>query len=134
MKFRAAHLAVAILVPLLLALTELRVIPLPVIECPFEQYLGIHCPMCGTSRAWRCFAAGKYLLAFAYNPLFLFFGLACLIVYLDVVWKVFAPGSTLGMGVIGPLLRRPYNLVIGSVFAVLFLYNNFFNKLLNQPF
>ena len=44
---------------------------LPALSCPFKTYIGISCPMCGSTRAWSNFLAGHFREAFLWNPLFL---------------------------------------------------------------
>lgn len=40
------------------------------IPCPFRQWVGIPCPGCGMTRAWRAMLRLDITAAFSYHPLF----------------------------------------------------------------
>lgn len=58
---------------------------LPGISCPFENFLGICCPMCGTTRAWKSLLLGDIITAVKFNPMFIVWGWWCLVCYLDLL-------------------------------------------------
>jgi hypothetical protein len=61
------------------------VLPRP--DCPFATHLHVLCPMCGTTRAFLALFAGDVAGAFRWNPLFLGWGAASALAYVDVLWR-----------------------------------------------
>lgn len=47
---------------------------LPWPQCPFHRYLGLNCPMCGSTRAWLAVFHGHWQEAFQLNPIFWLWG------------------------------------------------------------
>jgi hypothetical protein len=60
---------------------------IPPLRCPFKTYVGLSCPMCGTTRAWHNFIHGHFREAFVWNPLFLVWGAVSLVAFLDLLHK-----------------------------------------------
>lgn len=56
----------------------------PVPECPFHHYLGVSCPMCGSTRASFALLSGHATEAFRFNPIFWYWIFWCVVAYLDV--------------------------------------------------
>lgn len=52
-------------------LVLLAAVVVAVLGCPIYEFLGINCPLCGTTRAWVSFLAGEISTAFRYHPFFL---------------------------------------------------------------
>lgn len=52
-------------------LVLLAAVVVAVLGCPIYEFLGISCPLCGTTRAWVSFLAGEISTAFRYHPFFL---------------------------------------------------------------
>lgn len=75
---------------------------LPTLRCPLKTYLGVGCPMCGTTRAWCSFFEGHFREAFVWNPLFLLWGAACFVAFLDLLHK----GSGGASPTVGEVLAR----------------------------
>ena len=70
---------------------------LPAYQCNFAKFLGVACPMCGTTRAWQRVFAGDIAGSFLSNPLFLLWTLWCLVALVDLVHKgLGATHSTIG--------------------------------------
>jgi len=53
-------------------------------RCILNEKLGMYCPGCGGTRAWRALFDGDFIGAFLYNP-FLFTVFIPLIVYIGVI-------------------------------------------------
>ena len=123
-KIRFGYLGLALAVVIASGLSLSGI--LPVLRCPLNAFFGIHCPMCGTTRAWRSFFGGRYEEAFLWNPLFLLWGGGCLIAFLDLLHKGFGGLSpTVGGCVMQRLAARPIaTRLLAACFGALLIYNN----------
>jgi hypothetical protein len=82
-KVNYAHLTVATILTVLLSVGLSGKVPLP--ACPFEQFLGFCCPMCGSTRAWlTLLSTGNLLQSLRFNPIFWLWGFWCGIAYGDL--------------------------------------------------
>jgi len=84
-KIRFRYLAIALGVCAAVGLSCAGV--LPAYRCPFATFLGISCPMCGTTRAWLHLFHGDIAGAFFCNPLFLLWGFWCIVAFMDLLHK-----------------------------------------------
>ena len=121
-KFGYLGLALAVVIAGGLSLSGI----LPVLRCPLNAFLGIRCPMCGTTRAWRSCFGGHFKEAFLWNPLFLLWGAGCLIAFLDLLHKSFGGSSpTCGEVVAQRLAAKPAaTRVLAACFGALLIYTN----------
>lgn len=121
-KFGYVGLALAVVIAGGLSLSGI----LPVLRCPLKAFFGIHCPMCGTTRAWCSFFGGHYKEAFLWNPLFLLWGTGCLFAFLDLLHKGFGGLSpTFGETVMQRLAASPIaTRLLATCFGALLIYNN----------
>jgi hypothetical protein len=121
-RFQYLALAVAVCVAASLSFAGL----LPAYHCPFATFLGVSCPMCGTTRAWLNFIHGDIRGAFVYNPLFLVWGFWCLVAFADLVHKAVATRTpTIGERCIRAVARNGVLRVAHFVcFALVLFYVN----------
>lgn len=61
-------------------------------RCPSESILGIPCPLCGISRAFRSLASGRLRAAFYYHPLWPVIALSFLL-YLLYTFRIIRPSK-----------------------------------------
>ena len=99
---------------------------LPAYRCPFAKFLGVCCPMCGTTRAWEQLLSGNIAGAFLWNPLFLLWSFWCLVALADLVHKVFgATHCTIGDRCVSAARRSGLLRVVHVVlFAAMLVYVN----------
>lgn len=58
--------------------------------CPFSEFIGFCCPMCGSTRAWRVLLdSGDIAQALRFNPIFWLWSFWCTVAYLDVWCRTF---------------------------------------------
>ncbi len=62
----------------------------PMPPCPFHEYLGVSCPMCGSTRACYALLAGRVADAFRLNPIFWYWVFWCVVAYVDVWTRAFS--------------------------------------------
>lgn len=100
------------------------------IRCPFQQWFGIRCPMCGTGDSVLHFAGGRWGAAFASNPFFLVYLAVTLLCVLDSVeYTLSGTSNTVGRRVIrgvdssAVLLRG-----LALLSAVSLAYQNWFRR------
>jgi hypothetical protein len=89
---RAGYAALAVAVAGLAAGMFAGLIPRA--QCPFAHFLGVACPMCGTTRALVAAWAGQWARAFALNPLFPLWAGLVAASYAELVWKVVRPEAS----------------------------------------
>jgi len=123
-KVRCGYLGLALAVVIAGGLSLSGI--LPVLRCPLNAFFGVQCPMCGTTRAWHSFLAGRYEEAFLWNPLFLLWGAGCLIAFLDLLHKGLGGlPHTVGEELMQRLAARPIaTRLLAACFGVLLIYNN----------
>ena len=123
-KIRILYLGLAFGVVIGALLSQVGVLPAAI--CPFSRYLFVSCPMCGTSRAWLLLLHGDPLAAFKSNPLFLLWGLWCLVAFADLLHKSFASRApTIGDFCIRAVSRNKPLVIAHAVCCVsMFFYLN----------
>jgi hypothetical protein len=121
---RPAVLLAAGAVTAALALAAFGVLPWP--RCPFHEYLGLDCPMCGTTRAGLAMLAGDYAAAFRENPvwwLWLFWTLAA---FADLWHRAWRANGTVGQRLVARVAGSPALSGSHAAAALLvFAYRNF---------
>ncbi|MGB0564379.1 MAG: DUF2752 domain-containing protein [Spirulinaceae cyanobacterium] len=85
------NLFIALAVAIAISSGLMGIIPLP--ACPFETFLGICCPMCGSTRAWLSLFEGKVLTAFRYNPIFWLWGFWVCVSYITLWEQALRPDA-----------------------------------------
>lgn len=120
---RAAALAAASAVTVILGLCALRILPWP--GCPFFKYLHLACPMCGTTRAVLFFLRGEYGPAFAANPLWWLWLFWSAVSFADLWHRVVRSRDTFGQNLLARAMQNRW-LKSGHLAAALlaFLYGN----------
>lgn len=123
-KLRGGYLALALVVLIAGGLSLSGI--LPALRCPLNAFFGVSCPMCGTTRAWCSFFAGNYREAFIFNPLFLLWGGACFLAFLDLLHKGFGgTAPTVGEDVMHRLAASPLvSAALSTCFVGVLIYNN----------
>lgn len=124
-RLRPAILLAAAGVTAVLALAAGGALPWP--ACPFHEYLGFDCPMCGTTRASLAMLAGDHAAAFRENPVWPLWVFWTLAAFADLWHRAFRADATLGQRLIeramGSTLLRSGHLA--AVISML-VYRNFF--------
>jgi hypothetical protein len=121
---RTQLVALCVLSALVLSIMGLKLsvfVDFPFPRCHFRDFVGVACPLCGTTRLGTALAAGEILIACRANPL-LFAG--CLVMTMTALMALAAPGRfTQLFRAARDLISRPAMMALVSL---LFLLNWFY--------